>query len=110
MPLSRSVPAAIAAGLLAAGCVVVPMTRDSYDDDCKVSTHHMELTTVQLNEVYGCNTRGPNLGPLCVLGAVGLATVSTVVSGSIVVVGNVAYWTERRAACVAPSLGMKPSA
>ena len=44
------------------------------------------------------------------LGAVGLATVSTVVSGSIVVVGNVAYWTERRAACVAPSLGLKPAA
>jgi len=37
---------------------------------------------------------------------VGLATVSTVVSGSVVVVGNVAYWTERQAACVAPSLGI----
>jgi hypothetical protein len=105
MRLSRTVPA-IAAGLLAAGCVVVPVNRASYDDDCKVATHHMELTTVQLHDVYGCGSRNYVIGDLCVLGAVGLATVSTVVSGSIVVVGNVAYWTEHRAACVAPSLGI----
>ena len=109
MILARHVPA-IAAVLLASGCVVVPVNRESYDDDCKVATHHMELTTVQLKEVYGCNA-GPQLfQPFCVLGAVGLATVSTVVSGSIVVVGNAAYWTERRAACVAPSLGLGPAA
>lgn len=106
---SRRVPA-VAAALLVSGCVVVPVNRASYDDDCKLATHHMDLTTVQLKEIYGCDTRYPNLGPLCVLGAVGLATVSTVVSGSIVVVGNVAYWTERRAACVAPSLGLGPGA
>jgi hypothetical protein len=108
MTPSRLVPA-LAAGLLAAGCVVVPVTRDSYDDECKVATHRMELTTVQLKEVYGCSTQVNLLGPFCVLGAVGLATVSTVVSGSVVVVGNVAYWTERRAACVAPALARGPS-
>lgn len=105
MKLSRLVPV-LAAGLLAAGCVVVPITRDSYDDDCKVATHHMELTTVQLKEVSVCKTPFYVGDSLCVLGAVGLATVSTVVSGSVVVVGNVAYWTERKAACVAPSLGI----
>ena len=109
MTFARHVPA-IAAGLLASGCVVVPVNRESYDDDCKVATHHMELTTVQLKEVYGCTAGVQFLYPYCVLGAVGLATVSTVVSGSIVVVGNVAYWTERRAACVAPTLGLGPSA
>jgi hypothetical protein len=109
MKLSRLVPA-FAAGLLASGCVVVPVTRDSYDDDCKVATHHMELTTVQVKDVAVC--RGPvNIdGAACVLGAVGLATISTVVSGSVVVAGNVVYWTERKAACVAPSLGLKPDA
>ena len=106
MTLSRLVPALVA-GLLASGCVVVPVTRDSYDDDCKVATHHMELTTVQVKDVHGCsNGMDSFLGPWCVLGAVGLATISTVVSGSVVVVGNVAYWTERQAACVAPSLGI----
>jgi len=105
MKLTRLVPA-LAAGLLASGCVVVPITRDSYDDDCKVATHHMELTTVQVKEVGVCHTPLNVNGALCVLGAVGLATVSTVVSGSVVVVGNVAYWTERKAACVAPSLGI----
>ena len=105
MKLSRLV-VALAAGLLASGCVVVPVTRDSYDDDCKVATHHMELSTVQVKQVAVCETPLNLGGALCVLGAVGLATVSTVVSGSVVVVGNVAYWTERKAACVAPSLGI----
>ena len=109
MKLSRLVPV-LAAGLLASGCVVVPVTRDSYDDDCKVATHHMELSTVQVKEVAVCQTPLNLGGALCVLGAVGLATVSTVVSGSVVVVGNVAYWTERKAACVAPSLGIRPDA
>ena len=109
MKLTRIVPA-IAAGLLASGCVVVPTTRDSYDDDCKVGTHHMELTTVQVRQVAVCETPLNVGGALCVLGAVGLATVSTVVSGSVVVVGNVVYWSERKAACVAPSLGIRPDA
>jgi len=109
MKLSRIVPV-LAAGLLASGCVVVPMNRESYDDDCKVATHHMELTTVQLHDVYGCGSQVHFVGDLCVLGAVGLATVSTVVSGSIVVVGNVAYWTEHAAACAAPAIRRLPDA
>ena len=105
MQLTRIIPV-VGAGLLATGCVVVPVNRESYDDDCKLVTHHMELSTVQVQGVYGCDHNTNVLGPLCVLGAVGLATVSTVVSGSVVVVGNVAYWTERKAACIAPSLGI----
>jgi len=106
---TRLVPA-VAAGLLASGCVVVPVDRESYDDDCRLATHRMELTTVQIQGVHGCRRDGDYLGPLCVLGAVGLATVSTVVSGSVVVVGNMVYWTERKAACIAPSLGIRPGA
>jgi len=109
MKLTRLVPV-LAAGLLASGCVVVPVNRESWDDDCKVATHRMELTTVQLRQVAGCTGRTQFFGPFCVLGAVGLATVSTVVSGSVVVVGNVVYWSERKAACVAPSLGIRPDA
>ena len=105
MQLTRMLPIA-AAGLLATGCVVVPVDRESYDDDCKVVTHHMELSTVQVQGVYGCNRDRNVVGSLCVLGAVGLATVSTIVSGSVAVVGNVVSWTERQAACVAPSLGI----
>jgi len=109
MKLSR-LHFALTAGLLAAGCVVVPVNRESFDDDCKVAQHHLELTTVQLHDVYGCDHRFHPLAELCVLGAVGLATASTVVSGSIVVVGNVAYWTEHAAACAAPSMPRRPDA
>ena len=109
MKLTRLVPG-VAAALLASGCVVVPVNRESWDDDCKVATHRMGLTTVQLKEVVGCTAQSQFFGPFCVLGAVGLATVSTVVSGSVVVVGNVVYWSERKAACVAPSLGLRPDA
>jgi len=37
-----------------------------------------------------------------VLASLGVTAVSAVVSGSIAIIGNVAYWAEHRAGCAAP--------
>jgi hypothetical protein len=91
--------AALAAGLLATGCVIVPVRTDSYDPDCRLVTHHVELQPVVLAQIGQCNGQGCEV---LVLSALGVTAVSAVVSGSIAVVGNVAYWAEHQAGCAAP--------
>jgi hypothetical protein len=88
--------AALVAGLLTSACVVVPVTVEGYDSECRLVTHHMELKTVQVGaqEPY-LRCEGGN----CVV-VLGVTAASLVVSGSIVVVGNVVYWAEQRADCL----------
>lgn len=82
--------------LILQACLVVPVTRQEYDPECRVSTHHMTLQPVQLGYVQGCANEGC-AAALVAFGAV--AAASAVVSGSIVVVGNVVYWTEKQGRC-----------
>lgn len=88
--------AVLAAALLATGCVIVPKTTDSFDPDCRVATHHMELQNLEVYKLKGCQTGECQIG---VVVAAGLVAASAVVSGSIVLVGNVVYWGQHRAGC-----------
>ncbi len=92
--------AVLAASLLATGCVIVPRTTDSFDPDCRVVTHHMELQNVEVYKLKGCQTFNCQIG---VVAGAGLVAASAVVSGSIVVVGNVVYWGQHRASCPVPA-------
>ena len=95
----RSIAAAVLSGLLASGCVIVPVTIEGYDPDCRVVTRHMELKAVQVAAFNACSGQGCDAA---VLAAFGVTAVSAVVSGSIVVLGNVVYWAEHRADCPVP--------
>jgi hypothetical protein len=97
--LSRSATSAIAAGLLGAGCVIVPVQTDAYDPDCQLVTHHIALQPVVLGQLNSCSGQGCEA---LVLASLGVTAVSAVVSGSIAIIGNVAYWAEHRAGCAAP--------
>lgn len=82
--------------LLLAGCVMVPRTTESYDPDCRITTRQMELQPVQIGTLMGCH----NQGCAALLVAAGAtAAASTVISGSIVIVGNVVYWFEKQGRC-----------
>lgn len=98
--LSRSRTSVIAAGLLGAGCVIVPVQTEAYDPDCQLVTHHIELQPVVLGELNSCRGQGCEA---LVLASLGVTAVSAVVSGSIAVIGNMAYWAEHRAGCIAPA-------
>lgn len=93
--MRRRLATLAAVGVLA-GCVVVPVTRDVYDPDCRLTRRQIELEAAVLGGFYGCG------GDQCaaLLAAMGVVTAaSVVVSGSIAIVGNVVYWFEHQGRC-----------
>ncbi|MEY4749125.1 MAG: hypothetical protein RIQ60_1339 [Pseudomonadota bacterium] len=73
-----------------------PRTVNVYDPDCRISSRQMILQASELPVMGRC--RGEECGAMLVIfGAVSAA--SAVVSGSIVVVGNVVYWFEKQNNC-----------
>ncbi len=94
----RFAPTALA-GLMLAGCVVLPATIETYDPECGTVSHHLVLQQVQIAEINHC--RNQECTMMIVAGAATEAA-SAIVSGSIVIIGNAAYWIERRATCQGP--------
>lgn len=78
-------------------CVYVPRTTEVYDEGCRIQAREMTLEVQQIGIFVGCHGRGCG-AVLVTLGAVTVA--SAVVSGSIVVAGNVVYWFEKRGRCM----------
>lgn len=92
--LRRGLPAAAALAL--AGCIVVPRTVEVYDPDCRIRTRQMELEPVQIATIGHCVNQDCAL----MLAAAGITVAaSAVISGSIVIVGNVVYWFEKQGRC-----------
>lgn len=94
-------------GLLAASicaalqaCVYLPSTTEYYDPECQIVAKHMALQEVQVAAVAACQ----NQSCVAMILAIGATTAATViVSGSIVVAGNIAYWLERQSTCRRPT-------
>ena len=77
-----------------AGCAVYPKTvYDPDDQRCDLSSRKMRLegATFQTQCTAG--------GAGCILGGVFIVAASTLVSGSIVVVGNTVHWLEKQGKC-----------
>lgn len=92
----RRIPAT-AALLVLSACIVVPRTDHVYDEDCQIYVKRMTLEAQQIGYFGAC--RGDGCAVMLVaVGAVAAATA--VVSGSIVVIGNVVYWAEKQDQCI----------
>lgn len=77
-------------------CVYVPRTTQVFDPECRVMANHMVLEPVQVAAIQSCS----NQGCIALIVGAGVATAaSVVISGTIVVAGNVAYWFERASQC-----------
>lgn len=81
---------------LLGGCVFVPRTVQVYDADCQITARQMVLDVQQIGTIGHCSNEGC-AAALVALGAA--ASVSAVISGSVVIVGNVVYWFEKRSLC-----------
>jgi len=82
--------------VLLAGCVVVPQTRETYDEGCRMMKREVVLETTSAERFKKCE--GAECTAMMV--ATGVVTAaSAVVSGSIAMVGNVLYWFERQGRC-----------
>lgn len=98
--IRRRACAAPALVLALGGCVLVPQTRQVYDHDCQAVRREMTLEVAVLASFHSCK------GDACaaMLATAGVVTAaSAVISGSIVVVGNMVYWFERRGGCARPA-------
>lgn len=90
----RSLVALVLPGL--AACVVVPVTRDVYDPDCRMMRREVALEAAMLGQFHSCAGQECSM-LLATLGVVSAATL--VVSGSLAIVGNIVYWLEHEANC-----------
>src|SRR4029079_1971363 len=95
--------AALLAWLLPiAGCIYVPRTTEVYDSACHIGARQMKLEMAQLGNFTSCQGKG--CAELLVAPGAA-AAASAVVSGSIVVTGNIVYWFEKEGRCAASKLG-----
>lgn len=93
---SHSVMLIIIVVAMLQACVFVPVTKTVYDTDCQVTSKHMELEPVQVAAINHCN----HDTCVAILAAASVTAVaSAVISGSIMVVGNVVYWFEKQGQC-----------
>lgn len=86
--------------MLLGGCVYMPETSVRYDAKCRVYEKKMTMQPYQVGSLMGCRDEG------CVAGLVAAGVVSAasaVITGSVVMVGNVAYWLEKQGQCLNPS-------
>lgn len=79
------------------GCVYLPRTTTTYDDKCQYMKRQMNLEVHQVGVITGCSNESC-AAALVVFGAI--TAVSVVVSGSVMVVGNVVYWLEKQGHCI----------
>jgi len=83
------------AALTLSGCTT-PKLVSYYDDKCQVMTRRLELDIARTQTLAGCSNQQ------CIsqaLGGLAVFAASSVISGTVVVVGNVAYWMERSVNC-----------
>ena len=104
LPRFRTLFATAMAAAASFGCAY-PRTVHVYDEECQVMARQMVLDFAQINAGRGC-------GNNCIselVGQVAVLAASTVISGSIVVTGNVVYWFEKKRNCrPRPSPGVAP--
>ena len=86
---------ALTASLLAAGCVSTAREIEYYDADCEIQSRKMVLDVQRLGNL-NCTQSRECLATTLVIGA-----GSTLIAGSIVIVGNTVYWLERVGKCAA---------
>jgi hypothetical protein len=89
-------PALLSLPLLLCSCVIVPRTTEIYNTDCKYIAKQSELKPVYVAALGGCKDE-QCAGLLVFAGAA--TAISAVISGSIVLVENIAYWLEKPDDC-----------
>lgn len=98
----------LALALVLSACAYPRVVRE-FDEECQVMTKHVVLDVKDSHGLENClkSARLDCRPELVGLGVV-LAT-STIISGSIAIVGNLVYWAERKANCRPLNASLPPS-
>lgn len=93
----------VALSFVTSSCIVVPKKVPYYDEGCQIVANKLELTTEQYSILASINQCADDACVTeitsAVLGVALVVPVSAVISGSIVVVGNTAYWLQKQGNC-----------
>jgi hypothetical protein len=95
--------AASALSLLVSGCVFYPRTVAYYDFECEIHARRLVLESQVMADMCSGASGGHEAAVACLAVLAGVTAGSAAVSGSIVVVGNTAYWFEKRGRCLRKS-------
>ena len=87
----------LALALLLSACVAVPVIDHRAPVPCPLVTRQLTLTVVEMQGAYRCQRTEECLASVVVGSA--LFAASTLVSGSVVIVGNTLHWMERNSRC-----------
>lgn len=90
------------AALLLGGCVVKPAQLTRYDADCQVHRRLMLAKTEPHHALQRTCERQPFNCPLALVAAGIVTAGTTVMTGTVVVAGNVMSWMEQAQGCPAP--------
>ena len=90
----------ISSSLLVVACAVVPVKKPHSQRDvaCGLSTHEWDLKMVQAGS-YSANCNSPECVVSVGLVAAAATGITAIVSGSIVLVGNMIHWVEQQGDC-----------
>ena len=100
MPNELKHPLLVIVFAVLGGCVYLPNTTTIYNQKCQTYQRRMTLEVQQVGTLMGCQGDAC-AGALIAFGAVSAATA--IVSGSIVIIGNVVYWLEEQGQCLGSS-------
>ncbi len=82
--------------LFISGCAVVPEKIRVYDKDCDISYKQYSLKIEEHNYIIdSCDSNEK-----CIVEILFIPVTSFVISGSVVIVGNVVNWLEKEGACL----------
>jgi hypothetical protein len=100
---------AVLAALSLGGCIVVARTADVYDPTCRTYIKQVVLEAEVIGAIGHCHNESCGV----MLASMGIiSAASAVVAGSVAIIGNIAYWAERKGQCPAdapPALPRKPA-
>lgn len=89
----------LASAAALSGCVVVPRTVVVFDEACRTHVRQVTLEVAAIGGLHSC--AGDACAAMLVSAGV-VAAASAVISGSIMVAGNLVYWLERQGGCPEP--------
>lgn len=79
---------------LLSSCCYYPKKVEFYDEDCQIESKKLVLEATLVNVTANCQNEE------CIIALLVPSVASAVVSGSIVIVGNIVYWLEKQGKCL----------
>lgn len=97
--------AALGVAALLSGCVYLPRSAPVYDPVCRIMVDHLVLEGAQVGAIQHCENQGC---AALIIGAGVVTAATVVVSGGIVMAGNLVNWVDRQARCQAAAAPPAP--